>query len=114
MIREVPERPECFSHIPPEAANVFVEGFNDRGVYGYLGFNVTGDIAQIHLYIIPGKFKPSVFREIKKDWHKVVKMCYVRKAKTIIVINPNPDKRWFKFIRIFGFNKPLGVAKMRI
>ena len=91
---------------------VWFKGCNDNGTYAYCALAVVGKLATIHLKVT--SFSASILKALKADFHVIVTMCRGHGATEILIINPEPDEKWFKFIRNFGFDKPMGVARMMI
>ena len=109
-VRIIKDKPECFDYIT--GSHVWIEGHKCDGKYAYAALAVQEGVATLHLRV--HRWSISVLKEMKEDFHEIVAICQEQGAKTLLVINPDPDARWSKFIQHFVFNTPMGIAQMVI
>lgn len=104
MIRILKEPPDCFRHVTAEG--VYLELYNDGGVYAHAMLEFDYTVAGFHLEI--SRWSPGVLKSLKKDWWEVLDMCEVRGATKLLVQNSAAnDQRWARFIKHFGFPEPM-------
>lgn len=114
MIRFLKKRPEgikIFEGLCSSA--VYFENHDDAGPYAYVGFEIYANKANLHMHII--RWSHTVAKNLKRDWKVHVAMLQNLGVDYIVVINQDADdKRWHKFIRLFGFLKPKLVQTARL
>lgn len=91
------------------------EGFDEDGPYVKVKIDMIPPWASFHSEHI--RWNHKVARSMIEDWKKIKSICKSRGVKELIATNANVnDKRWPKYIRLFGFKEPtlVSVSKQEI
>jgi len=120
MIRKCVDKPDCFAHIFNEKDFIWIEAYDQQGIYAYLGlgfFAESPKIGFVHLEVT--RFSHRTLASMKRDWFEII--TNLRK-EGIEYLSTQQDgtldkhKTWIKFIRHFGFTEvqQLVSATMKI
>ena len=103
MLISVENQPSCFNHLPKHYN--WYGLYYKKELYGYIGLEVVGNVASFHTNI--KKWTIETSKELHKDWDRLKSLCRKRNVKIAIASNANTnDKKWVKFIKMFGFPEP--------
>lgn len=113
LLKKRPEPVEIFGGLCDNA--LFYEHHDETEPYAYTGFEIYSNRARVHMHIL--RWSHTIAKNLKADWNLHGLMLLELGVDNIIAINEDAeDKRWYKFIRLFGFGKPIMVqqAKLKI
>ena len=96
------ERPEIMKHLPEYFMYINLQ--DSIGIYGYMGFHISKDMAGLHCEII--RWNKSVAMQLKKDFDKVKKKLKSIGINKIVASYKEKSEKWEKFIKLYGFPKP--------
>jgi hypothetical protein len=80
--------------------------------YAYVAIEVLGTFASLHTEMI--KWSHNIARVMQIDWEEIKFLCKQGGIKEVIASNSDvKDKKWPKFIRLFGFDEPKPILASR-
>ena len=83
-----------------------------KEVYGYAAIEIMGTFASVHTEMV--RWSHHVARTMKIDWEEIKFICkFLGVIEMIASNNDVNDKRWRKFIRLFGFPEPKPILVSR-
>lgn len=111
MVKRLTKKPE--GYFKGSADNFMWFGlYYKKEVYAYAAIEILGNFASVHTEMI--KWSHRIARTMKIDWEEIKFIC--RSLGTVEMIASNndvDDKRWAKFIRLFGFPEPKPILVSR-
>lgn len=114
MIKQLDKKPKgLFQKLPDHY--MWFELHDESKAYAYVGIEIIDIWAALHLHIL--QWNHNILRSILQDWIEIKGICKQFGAKQLVASNDDVhDKKWFKFIRLFGFPEPQHVliSKQRI
>jgi len=106
MIQET-ESPDCMGEASP--TKTYFALSDDKGVFAYLCVDKRHNQALIHLKML--RWSALIRKEMEQDWNEVLMFCIKNGINSLAAVNDDyKDKRWAKFIGIFGFPEPTTYA----
>ena len=76
-----------------------------KELYCYFGIELLKHFVSAHAEVV--KWNHNIAKMFKIDWEEIKFICKSLGANEIIASNDNlNDKRWPKFIKMFGFSEP--------
>ena len=110
IIQEVKKRPDCFNKLNLDEYNYrFVECWYGDLVFGSIAFLIIGKECLFHMDV--NNWTPSIARTLKwgvfDELFPYLKEHGVRKVAAIK--DDIEDKKWHKFIAMFGFGEPINI-----
>lgn len=106
MIQET-DSPDCMGD--PSTTKTYFALSDSKDIYAYLCLDIRHDGALVHMEI--KRWSISVRKQMEQDWNEVLMFCVKKDVSRIVAANYDyQDKRWVKFIGIFGFPKPKILA----
>ncbi len=107
MINKLTYRPEEMKHL--FADNVFFAVSDENGVYCYVALGLKHNEGLVHINVL--RWSKTVRKAILMDWELILKYCRAHGCKRLTAANDDyQDKRWPKFIKLFGFPPPRIIA----
>lgn len=102
MIREC-KKPGIFQDLKDNL--YYIEGYDENGIYAYMGFDVIGTNAILHLEMV--KFSHIIMKNILNDW-KIIKQTLKNAGITTICASRvgkiEDYDHWIRFVKKFGFD----------
>ena len=104
MIKQLEQKPEgLFKKLPDHY--MWFELYYKKEVYCYIGIEIISVWAAFHMHVI--KWNHNITKTFFKDWKTLKATCRELGATTVIASNEDlNDKKWPKFIKMFGFPEP--------
>jgi len=111
MVKRLDKKPE--GYFKGSADNFMWFGlYYKKEVYAYAAIEILGTFASLHTEMV--KWSHSVARMMKIDWEEIKFICKSLGVVEMVASNNNVnDKRWPKFIRLFGFSEPKPILVSR-
>jgi len=103
MVNKLNEKPKEYFNGLSDNCLYFEVLYKDRP-YAYLAFQILNDSAIIHNEIIEWNHK--IAKVAKIDFEYVSGFLKTIGIKKVEAFYPKIEKRWGKFIKIFGFSEP--------
>jgi hypothetical protein len=112
MVKRLSKRPDGY----------FIDAHNDKFLwfelsykkkpYAYAAIEMLGTFASLHTEMVA--WSHNIAKVMQIDWEEVKFICKGLGVKELIASNDNVnDKRWHKFIRLFGFSEPKPILVSR-
>ena len=108
LLKKRPEGIKIFDGLCNTA--VYFENYDDAGPYAYVGFEIYANKANLHMLIL--RWSHNIAKKLKEDWDIHALMLMEFGVDLVVAIGQDAeDKRWHKFVRLFGFPKPQMVQE---
>ena len=113
MVKRLSNRPKgYFKQVHNEDNFIWFALYYKKEICAYTAIEVLGLFASIHTEII--KWNHNIARVLKADWEELKFICKRHGVKEVVASNNDvEDKRWPKFIKIYGFPKPEPILVSR-
>ena len=107
MVKQLSVKPEgYFTKLPNHY--MWFELYHKSEIYCYIGIEIIGMWASLHTHII--RWNHNTVKTLLKDWETLKHICRELGATQAVASNEDlKDKRWPKFIRMFGFAEPQAI-----
>ena len=111
MVKRLDKKPEGF--FVDSAGNFMWFGFYYKNeIYAYVAIELLGSIASVHTEMV--RWSHRIARTMQIDWEEIKFICKSFGVVEVVASNNDVnDKRWPKFIRLFGFPEPKPILVSR-
>lgn len=101
-------RPDCFGHIEGMDYQYFVFRDHDETVF-YMAARAVGPVAELHTEVV--KWTPGSARFMTRVFFNDIEPHFRRLGihKLVAAKAGIKDKNWEKFLKMFGFSKPVNL-----
>ena len=112
MVKRLDKKPEGYFKQSHNDNFMWFELSYKKEPYAYVAIEILGTFASLHTEMI--RWSHNIAKIMQIDWEEI-KFIYKRFGiKEMIASNDDVnDKRWPKFIRLFGFDKPKPILVSR-
>ena len=114
MIRLLKKRPEdikIFAGLCNHA--VFYENYDENGLYAYTGFEIYSNKARVHMQVF--RWSHNIAKKLKVDWNLHALILLELGVNSVTAVGEGAEgKHWYKFVRMFGFGKPIMEQKSKV
>lgn len=108
-------KPDGFEHLNDDGTWIWMEFHDGKNAIGNMGLQIQNGHAGVHYRSI--RWSHNTAKILRKDWKIILETLkeYGIKDITATHLDIN-DKKWPKFIKIFGFPepKPMNVSIMEL
>ena len=104
MIRIMDNKPHDLFDFIITSNVVFIQGYNENGIYGYCAIEIIEVLATLHVHML--RYTHNILKTLKRDWITIEDYCKSIGIKRLLAANYTNDEKWYKFIQQFGFDKP--------
>jgi len=107
MVKRLDKKPDgYFTKLPDHY--MWFELYYKSELYCYVGIEIISIWASFHTHVM--KWNHNIAKTLFADWHTLKKICKGLGVTQLIASNENlEDKRWPKFIKMFGFSEPQAI-----
>jgi hypothetical protein len=111
MVKQLIEKPDGY-FINASENFMWFGLYYKKEPYAYVAIEVLGTFASLHTEMI--KWSHNIAKMMQIDWEAIKFICKQIGIKEVIASNNDvKDKKWPKFIRLFGFDEPEPILASR-
>lgn len=85
----------------------YYQGWIDGMVYCNLALEFA--LKTVIVHYSSRKFSAKVCKQALVDFEGVIDICREKGCVQAVITNPEPDDKWVRFIKLFGFGEPAQV-----
>jgi len=112
MVKRLRNKPYGYFKDAPINNFLWFEFSYKKEPYAYIAIEVIGAFASAHTEMV--KWSHNIAKTMKTDWEEIKSICRSLGVKEVVASNNDVnDKRWPKFIRLFGFDEPKPILVSR-
>jgi len=112
MVKSLPNKPDGYFEGVNNDTFLWFEFSYKKEPYAYIAIEVIGTFASAHTEMM--KWSHNIAKTMRTDWEEIKSICRSLGVKEVVASNNDVnDKRWPKFIRLFGFDEPNPILVSR-
>jgi len=115
MVKKILEKPKGYFKQACSDNLMWFGLYYKKELYAYAAIEILGAFASLHTELI--RWNHNIAKTMQIDWEEIKFICKCLGIKEMVASNNDVnDKRWPKFIRMFGFDspKPILVSRQEI
>jgi hypothetical protein len=112
MVKSLTNKPDGYFKDSHSDSFLWFEFTYKNDPYAYVAIEVIGAFASAHTEMV--RWSHNIAKTMKADWEEIKNICRSLGVKEVAATNNDiNDKRWPKFIRLFGFDEPKPILVSR-